>query len=1684
MRLRTVIVMFGVIVGFSSFAFAQDETPTAEPTPTLTPTETPTVEPTIEPTSVIEIMPTATATELLIEATPTLDVTATPLLETTAEAIITSTPEPTLVAPMEVTTEPIVPVDGKTARVNPNLLALQQTLGSGDVQAAQTMAQNAQMQVDSTGQRVYVEIIASDATEALRLRPAIEQLGGAYIKGFDRTMEYYFPVMAFEYLENLEGKFTVNTPRYAREMNGTQVSEGVSAMGVNQYHTLGFRGQGIRIGVIDVGFVGYPSADASCAKALQNFDTYVGSSDHGTNVTEIICDIAPMSEVYLAQATTITGLSQAIDWLISQNVQVINMSMRWSSNGVGDGTGEANNVVRRATNRGIIFVNAAGNQNGDTYHGQYTNTTATISSSPFPMNVHNFGGSFVNRIAFCSGTGMRFPIYLTLRYSDWNIGRTGNATGVDLDLRVVTSTNGGVSWNFSFGSSTNDQTQENVTPIEEIFTTYTCQGFEQVGYVIQRYSNSPSTPYLYVEDWAGMGMQFTSANASISVPADTPDVFAIAASEVKPMSGFPFSSVGYPDLAIYSSRGPAMGPGGTNPTGGISKPDYSAPTNVRTSRSASFNGTSASAPHFAGFAALIIQQNRSLLQPYVGTNTFIQEFKNVLSASVTPVVASQTNRIGCVSNIAHCFGAGLVTGNSGWTWWTDRVREESDVQYTGANWSTVTTTIAPLASGSRYIMSNDDSARIKFNVTSVNSVTVQYFRTPAFALDAGIDVYLNGILVFPTGTTDLNAPTVTLSSFVVEINPLDFNLTNTIELRPRGTVGTRGLTFDRYTTIVASNIQENDLRLNYFGTWLRTPSTTSSGGFFNVATTAKSGVSFTTNQLYFTLLYTRRPDGGLADIYINGQLCQICGTLNFFSGSTTATVTEVLETIQIPMTFDPPYHVQIVNAGRRPLGINGLPGSLGTAITIDSIRFGLTSALTASTGILEAEAPLTTPSSILGLPTNGSWLRANTGPTLAYGGFQWTTTAINAEYNFKTNGRKVIVYYMGQTTGGIVNIMVNGTVCTACGQIDTYSPTINYRTPYYFTIPNSYTTTNFTVTLVNSGNRNVNAIGNGIAIDRIEAVDGTFLNLPIYDFSRQATSSIRGTNHWVLQSNLDAIGGSFMTAGANNYANINFEFVSDSTDFSILYTRGTQGGRFTVRNVTQSNVVIGTFDSNSTVAIPRSAFRITNTQCPVSTTCTYSVTMDAGTQFGVLANFGYIDGVMVNDGGTLFSYMFAPVDVAKLSEAPLRRMEIGASWANVTNNTGTFSAALLPAEFERRTNFAGASVQFFGNISGTATLVYSQMPDGGVGEVYLNGNLLGEISFYSPTPLRQALFAGIPIASGDVVEIRNTARRTLGSIGNFMYIDAMTNSTTSSFGIPFSIIQETDPAIYRFGGLWTNAIVTPISRIVDPFTAELSTIAPSAGIRFVLNGANSFSLVRSVATTGGIAEVYVNGIYAGDINNFATVSAYRVPTTFTINQSRFGFPPYQIDILNSNRRVVGSLGNRLAIDGIYAVGASLSTPNYFAHTPTFNTVFVSPFTGSISFSPSVTPFTNVVDANALNGNLSRTITTNACYQFQTPSSTNRLMILRNTSTTGGFAEIYISDRDTATGTSTNRLCTTCGLMNNYSAYTRYQLPFMFNIPNSFDANTDGTYTVNICNTPRRPAGSVGNDLTIDGIVIP
>jgi hypothetical protein len=52
-------------------------------------------------------------------------------------------------------------------------------------------------------------------------------------------------------------------------------------------------------------------------------------------------------------------------------------------------------------------------------------------------------------------------------------------------------------------------------------------------------------------------------------------------------------------------------------------------------------------------------------------------------------------------------------------------------------------------------------------------------------------------------------------------------------------------------------------------------------------------------------------------------------------------------------------------------------------------------------------------------------------------------------------------------------------------------------------------------------------------------------------------------------------------------------------------------------------------------------------------------------------------------------------------------------------------------------------------------------------------------------------------------------------------------------------------------------------------------------------------------------------------------------------------------------------------------------------------------------------------------------------------------------------------------------------MNNYSPYTRYQVPFYFQIPSRFGP---GPWTVYIVNTSIRPAGSVGNQLNLDAYI--
>ncbi|MEZ5257439.1 MAG: hypothetical protein R2705_11270 [Ilumatobacteraceae bacterium] len=82
---------------------------------------------------------------------------------------------------------------------------------------------------------------------------------------------------------------------------------------------------------------------------------------HGNPVAEIIHDLAPDAELYLARGVSLNDLYLVIDMFVANGVHLVNRSLGAPLDGPGDGTGPLDALADYAVERGITFINAAGN---------------------------------------------------------------------------------------------------------------------------------------------------------------------------------------------------------------------------------------------------------------------------------------------------------------------------------------------------------------------------------------------------------------------------------------------------------------------------------------------------------------------------------------------------------------------------------------------------------------------------------------------------------------------------------------------------------------------------------------------------------------------------------------------------------------------------------------------------------------------------------------------------------------------------------------------------------------------------------------------------------------------------------------------------------------------------------------------------------------------------------------------------------------------------------------------------------------------------------------------------------------------------------------------------------------------------------------------------------------------------
>jgi hypothetical protein len=457
---------------------------------------------------------------------------------------------------------------------------------------------------------VPVEVLTADNTS---IENEVNRLGGTVTGSVDgQLVQAIMPAGAVDDLSSADASRYVQRPlrvnrlpRIERAGLGPVVGEEVTLTNASAWHAAGITGK-VRVGIIDFFDLARWSEsehgvvpDAAHQFCLgEGLCTATGQINpaagdpHGVAVAEVVKDMAPDAELFLATAGTTAETQAAIDWFVANGVHIVTRSLGAPYDGPGDGTGPLDAVVDYAAARGITWFNSGGNDAAFGY-GRYTdgvdaNGYVDFASGPAVDTMLRIDPQ-AGTVAF---DGIRWA-------NDWYL--PANRV-TDYSVEVWTG--------FSETSSKlvtvlNDSQVGGAPPLEAVDFGISDVGAGQAVFLrIHADAHySPSAPdTVEVATFVGMisaGSRSTAYSAAKPV-VDSRNPSLVAVGAIDPANGAS-------GIAFYSSQGP------TND--GRIKPDVSAPSCVTSTiyAPACFNGTSAASPIAAGMAALLL--DRGLAAP-------------------------------------------------------------------------------------------------------------------------------------------------------------------------------------------------------------------------------------------------------------------------------------------------------------------------------------------------------------------------------------------------------------------------------------------------------------------------------------------------------------------------------------------------------------------------------------------------------------------------------------------------------------------------------------------------------------------------------------------------------------------------------------------------------------------------------------------------------------------------------------------------------------------------------------------------------------------------------------------------------------------------------------------------------------------------------------------------------------
>lgn len=364
----------------------------------------------------------------------------------------------------------------------------------------------------------------------------------------------------------------------------TMTGQEVAKTNADDWHAAGFTGAGIKVGIIDLfdgtlwsnaqaaGEVPAP-AGTFCQVAGSACDiwTILPGSQHGEAVGEIVHEMAPSAQLYIATVATTSDLQAAVTYFAGQGVDIISRSLTAQYDGPGDGTGPIATVIDDAVANGMTWFNSAGNSASDgSFFGQYWRGVFVDSDAD---QWHEFAPGSELMPFVC-------PFSNGVRWSDF-----GGAGVTDFDVYVFDNP-GDL---FPISSSVDDQ-GGGALPLEH---NIACTG--TVDYLAIRLFDAGSGAASDILEFMvnrGELLYWQNPYSGSGPASDTASTGGLAVGAIDPPLGT--------TIAPYSAQGP------TNDF--RTKPDLSAAACVDsfTYWPGCFDGTSSATPAAAGAAALVL----------------------------------------------------------------------------------------------------------------------------------------------------------------------------------------------------------------------------------------------------------------------------------------------------------------------------------------------------------------------------------------------------------------------------------------------------------------------------------------------------------------------------------------------------------------------------------------------------------------------------------------------------------------------------------------------------------------------------------------------------------------------------------------------------------------------------------------------------------------------------------------------------------------------------------------------------------------------------------------------------------------------------------------------------------------------------------------------------------------------